>query len=56
MPWRAVLTYRYLESLSWADVAKATDYSEAYCKREVHSNALLELYEHIPHDELPCVL
>lgn len=52
-PWRAVLTYRYLEGLAWADVAKSAGYSEAYCKGEVHANGLLELYAHIPHDEFP---
>ena len=55
-PWRAVLTYRYLEGLAWADVAKSTGYSEAYCKGEVHANGLLELYAHIPHDELPAAM
>ena|GEM_PF-951731 len=52
-PWRAVLTYRYLEGLAWADVAAKAGYSEAYCRGELHDNGLLELYAHVPHDELP---
>ena len=52
-PWRAVLTYRYLQGLAWADVAERAGYSEAYCKGELHDNGLLELYPYVPHDELP---
>ena len=52
-PWRAVLTYRYLQGLAWADVAERAGYSEAYCKGELHDNGLLELYPYVSHDELP---
>lgn len=57
-PWRAVLTYRYLEGLPWADVtaklkADGQAYAEDYVRKELHDNGLLELYAHIPHDELP---
>lgn len=54
-PWRAVLTYRYLEGMSWSEVAAAVGFSKAYCKTDLHENGLLELYPHIPHeyDELP---
>lgn len=54
-PWRAVLTYRYLEGMAWADVAEAVGYSEVHCKTSLHDNGLLELFPFIPHeyDELP---
>lgn len=58
-PWRAVLTYRYLEGLAWADVAIALRkehglrYSGDYVRKELHDNGLLELYPYVPHGELP---
>ena len=57
-PWRAVLTYRYLQGLAWADVTarlaeQGERYAEVYVRKELHDNGLLELYPHIPHDELP---
>lgn len=54
-PWRAVLTYRYLEGMTWADVADAVGYSEVHCKSDLHDNGLVELFPFIPHeyDELP---
>ena len=60
-PWRALLTYRYLQGMTWADVADALNalpgvhFSEDYIRKEMHDNALVELYPHIPHeyDELP---
>lgn len=54
-PWRSVLTYRYVEGMSWVDVAEAAGYSEDHCKRDLHDNGLVELFPHIPHeyDELP---
>ena len=58
-PWRAVLTYRYLEGMPWADVTESINelpgvhYAEVYVRKELHDNGLLELYAHIPHDELP---
>lgn len=54
-PMRAVLTYRYLEGMAWADVAKAVNHAEGYCKQELHDKGLLDLYPFIPHefDELP---
>lgn len=57
-PWRAVLTYRYLEGLPWVDVAGKVGYSVDHCKRDLHDNGLIELYPYIPHeyDELPDAL
>lgn len=57
-PWRAVLTYRYLEGMPWADVADAVGYSEDYVRKDMHDNGLVELYPHIPHeyDELPAAI
>lgn len=57
-PWRSVLTYRYLHGLAWADVTarlaeQGESYAEVYVRKEMHDNGLLELYPHIPHDELP---
>lgn len=59
-PWRAVLTYRYVEGLSWASVTEQLakpgekkNYAEDYVRKELHDNGLLELYQFIPHDELP---
>ncbi len=54
-PWRAVLTYRYLEGMTWADVAIASGFSEDHCKRDLHDNGLIELFPYIPHeyDEFP---
>ena len=52
-PWRSVLTYRYLEGMAWADVADRAGYSEVHCKSDLHDNGLLELYQYIPHSELP---
>ena len=54
-PWRAVLTYRYLEGMTWADVADAVGYSEVHCRTELHDNGLVELFPFVPHeyDELP---
>lgn len=59
-PWRAVLTYRYLHGLPWADVtarlaAGGERYAEDYVRKEMHDNGLLELYPFIPHeyDEFP---
>lgn len=58
-PWRAVLTYRYLQGMAWADVKTALGdewaYSEDYIRKELHDNGLVELFPHIPHeyDELP---
>ena len=31
----------------------AVKLAEAYCRGELHDNGLLELYAHVPHDELP---
>lgn len=65
-PWRAVLTYRYLEGLPWVDVAERLGsdddgkhiYSVEYIRKEMHDNGLVELYPYIPHeyDELPGAL
>lgn len=57
-PWRAVLTYRYLEGKPWADVAYAVGYSEVHCRTELHDNGLVELYPYVPHeyDELPSAI
>jgi len=60
-PWRAVLTYRYLQGKTWADVADALNalpgvhYSEDYIRKEMHDNALVELFPFVPHeyDEFP---
>ena len=54
-PWRAVLTYRYLGGMTWADVAERTGYSVAHCKGDLHDNGLVELFPYIPHeyDDLP---
>lgn len=52
-PWRSVLTYRYVEGMAWADVAANVGYSEAHCKADMHDNGLLELYQFVPHDEIP---
>lgn len=52
-PWRSVLVYRYVEGMAWADVAAHAGYSEAHCKGDLHDNGLLELYQFVPHDELP---
>lgn len=60
-PWRALLTYRYLEGMTWADVTESLNalpgvaYSEDYIRKEMHDNALVELFPHIPHeyDEFP---
>lgn len=54
-PWRAVLTYRYVEGMMWADVADAVGYSEDHVRKDMHDNGLVELYPFIPHeyDELP---
>ena len=54
-PWRAVLTYRYLEGLTWSGVAEAVGYSEDHVRKDLHDNALVELFPHIPHeyDEFP---
>ena len=60
-PWRALLTYRYLQGKTWADVADALNalpgvhYSEDYIRKEMHDNALVELFPFVPHeyDEFP---
>ena len=54
-PWRAVLTYRYLEGMTWADVAERVGYSEDHCRRDLHDNGLVELFPFVPHeyDEFP---
>ena len=58
-PWRAVLTYRYVEGKAWADVTKQLNgmegnhYAEVYVRKEMHDNGLLELYQFVPHDEIP---
>lgn len=60
-PWRALLTYRYLQGRTWADVTERLEhdhgmrYAEDYVRKEMHDNALVELFPHIPHeyDEFP---
>ena len=60
-PWRALLTYRYLNGMSWADIKKKLEddhgltYSDDYIRKEMHDNGLIELFPFIPHeyDELP---
>ena len=54
-PWRAVLTYRYLEGLPWADVAERVGYSEDHVRKDMHDNGLVELFPFVPHeyDEFP---
>ena len=54
-PWRAVLTYRYVEGLAWVDVAERVGYSTDHCKSDLHDNGLVELFPFIPHeyDEFP---
>ena len=59
-PWRSLLTYRYLEGLTWADVTaklkgKGDVYAEDYVRKEMHDNGLVELFPYIPHefDEFP---
>lgn len=60
-PWRAVLTYRYLDGKTWADVTELVNeipgvhYSEEYVRKEMHDNGLVELYPYVPHeyDEFP---
>lgn len=59
-PWRAVLTYRYLHGMAWADVTAALRgdgqaYAEDYVRKEMHDNGLLEFYvEYMrEHDEFP---
>lgn len=54
-PWRAVLTYRYLQGMTWAGVVEALaesgqPYSEDYVRKEMHDNALVELFPHVPHE------
>lgn len=49
-PFRAVLTYRYIQGLAWADVADAVGYSEQHCKTVLHPRALSEVYPFIPHE------
>lgn len=49
-PFRALLTYRYIEGKAWADVADAIGYSEQHCKTVLHPRALSELYPFIPHE------
>lgn len=60
-PWRAVLTYRYLQGMTWASVTAKLQaehgmaYSEDHVRKDMHDNGLLELYPHVPHeyDEFP---
>ena len=59
-PWRSLLTYRYLQGMTWADVtaalkASGNSYAEEYVRKEMHDNALIELFPFIPHefDEFP---
>ena len=54
-PWRAVLTYRYMQGMAWADVAENVGYSEVYGRTEMHDNGLIELFPFVPHeyDEFP---
>ena len=54
-PWRAVLTYRYLECMKWSEVADLTGYSVHHCKHDLHENGLVELFPYVPHefDEFP---
>ena len=49
-PWRAILTYRYLDGMTWAGVAEASGFSEDHCKKALHDNGLIELFPHIPHE------
>lgn len=49
-PFRALLTYRYIEGRAWADVADAVGYAEQYCKSMLHPRALIDLYPFIPHE------
>ena len=54
-PWRAVLTYRYLRGMTWANVvaAMAADgqcYSEDHVRKDMHDNGLVELFPHVPHE------
>ena len=54
-PWRAVLTYRYLDGMTWAGVAESSGFSEVHCRTDLHDNGLVELFPYIPHeyDEFP---
>ena len=49
-PWRAVLTYRYMQGKPWADVAEMVGYSEVHCRTDLHDNGLVELFPFIPHE------
>lgn len=55
-PWRAVLTYRYLEGMTWADVAAALKGSDGepynidHVRKDMHDNGLIELFPYIPHE------
>ena len=49
-PWRAVLTYRYLDGMTWAGVAEKSGFSEDHCKKDLHDNGLVELFPYIPHE------
>ena len=49
-PWRAVLTYRYLDGMTWAGVAAASGFSEVHCRTDLHDSGLVELFPYIPHE------
>jgi hypothetical protein len=60
-PLRALLTYRYLEGLTWSGVVEkfksghGLPYSEDHIRKDMHDAALIELFPYVPHeyDELP---
>lgn len=52
-PARSVLTLHYLHGKTWTDVGEALNYSPDYCRGDLTEAGLLELYPHIPHEQLP---
>ena len=42
---KAVLRARYIEGLTWYDISRMLQYSEFYCKKELHIKALEEFSE-----------
>ena len=43
-----LLILRYVSDMPWRDVAERMLYSEAYCKQELHTAALVEMHGQLP--------